>query len=267
MSVNLPSIEPRSFDRLGAISPTSGLTSGAYAYRVDGDAHAVRDTHHRTPAQTGHDAASSLYEEDESAEDGFELEKRGYGRPDQEWPLRQVQEYGEDGALGLVHRASSQGRFSHLQRQPSAAHSAMRKFSFDQLSSYRRERSQSRRNIRRESRVISALPALPDNLRSDPGTPVTFSEGLESEKRASMRRSVLSGPPPVQARDSDLVLWDGPADPGNPINWHVHVAPVRIFCPLTVWAGRGERNGQRLSPSASSPSASHSLPACSVRGH
>ncbi|KAK1087345.1 hypothetical protein LTR48_002675 [Friedmanniomyces endolithicus] len=219
MSVNLPSIEPRSFDRLGAISPTSGLTSGAYAYRADGDDHAVRETHYRTPAQIGHDAASSLYEEDELAEDGFELEKRGYGRPDQEWPLRQVQEYGEDGALGLVHRASSQGRFSHLQRQPSAAHSAMRKFSFDQLSSYRRERSQSRRNIRRESRVISALPALPDNLRSDPGTPVTFSEGLESEKRASMRRSVLSGPPPVQARDSDLVLWDGPADPGNPINW------------------------------------------------
>ncbi|KAK1815328.1 hypothetical protein LTR12_010298 [Friedmanniomyces endolithicus] len=206
MSVNLPSIEPRSFDRLGAISPTSGLTSGAYAYRADGDDHAVRETHYRTPAQIGHDAASSLYEEDELAEDGFELEKRGYGRPDQEWPLRQVQEYGEDGALGLVHRASSQGRFSHLQRQPSAAHSAMRKFSFDQLSSYRRERSQSRRNIRRESRVISALPALPDNLRSDPGTPVTFSEGLESEKRASTRPSVLSGPPPVQARDSDLVL-------------------------------------------------------------
>ncbi|KAK0280028.1 hypothetical protein LTR35_008178 [Friedmanniomyces endolithicus] len=219
MSVNLPSIEPRSFDRLGAISPTSGLTSGAYAYRVDGADHAVRETHYRTPAQIGHDAASSLYEEDELAEDGFELEKRGYGRPDQEWPLRQVQEYGEDGALGLVHRASSQKRFSHLQRQPSAAHSTMRKFPFDQLSSYRRERSQSRRNIRRESRVISALPALPDNLRSDSGAPVTFSEGLENEQRASMRRSVLSGPPPVQARDSDLVLWDGPADPGNPINW------------------------------------------------
>ncbi|KAK1087690.1 hypothetical protein LTR33_000932 [Friedmanniomyces endolithicus] len=219
MSFNVPSIEPRSFDRLGAISPTSGLTSGAYAYRVNSVDHAVRETQYRTPAQTGHDAASSLYEEDESAEDGFELEKRGSGRPDQGLNLDEVHENGEDGALGLVHRVSSQKRFSHLQRQPSAAHSAMRKLSFDQLSSYRRERSQSRRNIRRESRVISALPTLPDNLRSDSGTPVTFSEGLENEKRASTRRSVLSGPPPVQARDSDLVLWDGPADPGNPINW------------------------------------------------
>ncbi|KAK0862656.1 hypothetical protein LTS02_007031 [Friedmanniomyces endolithicus] len=206
MSVNVPSIEPRSFDRLGAISPTSGLTSGAYAYRVNSVDHAVRETQYRTPAQTGHDAASSLYEEDESAEDGFELEKRGSGRPDQGLNLDEVHENGEDGALGLVHRVSSQKRFSHLQRQPSAAHSAMRKLSFDQLSSYRRERSQSRRNIRRESRVISALPTLPDNLRSDSGTPVTFSEGLENEKRASTRRSVLSGPPPVQARDSDLVL-------------------------------------------------------------
>ncbi|KAK1821871.1 hypothetical protein LTR12_003747 [Friedmanniomyces endolithicus] len=189
MSVNVPSIEPRSFDRLGAISPTSGLTSGAYAYRVNSDDQVLRETQYRTPAQTGHDAASSLYEEDESAEDGFELEKRGSGRPDQGLNLDEVHENGEDGALGLVHRVSSQKRFSHLQRQPSAAHSAMRKLSFDQLSSYRRERSQSRRNFRRESRVISALPTLPDNLRSDSGTPVAFSEGLENEKRASTRRS------------------------------------------------------------------------------
>jgi len=228
LSVNVPSIEPRSFDRLGAISPTSGLTSGAYAYRVDGDDRAVRETYHRSPAQFRHDAASSLYEEDESAEDGFELEKRGPGYPDQDSTWDGVHEDGEDGALGLVHRVSSQKRFGYLQRQPSAAHSAMRKLSFDQLSSYRREGSQSRRNIRRESKVISALPALPYNLRSNSRTPVALSEGLENEKRASTRRSVLTVPPPVPARESDLVLWDGPADPGNPINWHVPFATARV---------------------------------------
>ncbi|KAK0327859.1 hypothetical protein LTR91_001519 [Friedmanniomyces endolithicus] len=206
LSVNVPSIEPRSFDRLGAISPTSGLTSGAYAYRVDGDDRAVRETYHRSPAPFRHDAASSLYEEDESAEDGFELEKRGPGYPDQDSTWDGVHEDGEDGALGLVHRVSSQKRFGYLQRQPSAAHSAMRKLSFDQLSSYRREGSQSRRNIRRESKVISALPALPYNLRSNSRTPVALSEGLENEKRASTRRSVLTVPPPVPARESDLVL-------------------------------------------------------------
>ncbi|TKA56787.1 hypothetical protein B0A55_12658, partial [Friedmanniomyces simplex] len=223
LSVNVPSIEPRSFDRLGAISPTSGLTSGAYAFRDDGEDDAVRETHHLAAAQSRHGAAQSIYEDEELAE-GFELEKQGFGRPEQELDSEQMREDGDDGLSGLMERVpSQQKRFSNLQRPPSAARSAMRKLSMDQLSSYRLSRSQSRRHMRRESKIISALPALPDNLRSGAGTPVAFNEAVDAEKRASTRRSIPSGPPAVQARDLDLVLWDGPADAGNPMNWHVEI--------------------------------------------
>ncbi|TKA83424.1 hypothetical protein B0A55_00368 [Friedmanniomyces simplex] len=192
LSVNVPSIEPRSFDRLGTSSPTSGLTSGAYAYRDDGEDHAMRETDHPAPAQSRHGATQSIYEDDESAEES-ELEKQGSGRPDPELGSEQIREDGEDGLSGLMERVpSQQKRFSNLQRPPSAARSAIRKLSMDQLSSYRLSRSQSRRYMRRESKIISALPALPDNLRSGAGTPVAFNEAVDTEKRASTRRSIPS---------------------------------------------------------------------------
>lgn len=234
LSVRTSSIQPVSFDRLGAISPTSGLTSGTYAFRDShNNATTPRDSYQRSASYHRAVAARQLgYDSPDLAEE-YELEKqqaRHSVRDDDDDP-EQVHQDEEDGVQGLVSRVPSQKHSRSLHRKPSVARSLAQKLSSDELSDRRLAlaRTHSRRQQKRGSRVLSALPALPDHLRSDSGTPIRFSEIAEAEKGSPRFPSLPPGPPgapgpplgfgPPQSTDPDLVLWDGPDDPENPMNW------------------------------------------------
>jgi hypothetical protein len=223
LSLGIPSIQPTTFDRLGSISPTSGLTSGSFAYRESGyndhnEYGASCRTSHRSAAYHRAHAARMLSSDEEDSTDEAEQDELGKS-VHREQNAQQVHEDEEDGVQGLVQRKPSLKHSSSLQRKPSAARSLAEKLSSDRLT-----RANSRRVYKRGSRVLSALPPLPDNMRSGDYSPARISESIYSEK--SGRPSAAGQPTPPSGlspmmvqHDPDLVLWDGPDDPGNPMNW------------------------------------------------
>ncbi|KAK5119338.1 hypothetical protein LTR85_007694 [Meristemomyces frigidus] len=150
-----------------------------------------------------------------------ELDEMAYGREDDSRIYGDIQEEHE-AAFGLVQSRVSHRHSRNLQRLSATAQSFARNVSSNRSSMGRLEQTLSRRQLKRESTALSALPPLPDSLRSNGGTPVRSSETADIEKQSSAVLSVPCGPPgqfAMPPRDPDVVGWNGPDDPGNPMNW------------------------------------------------
>lgn len=131
----------------------------------------------------------------------------------------------EDSASLLQTPTHQSKRRSHRLSQRSLTyHSSARQA----LSDRHRSVSQGRRGQKRTSQQLSALPPMP-NVTTAHGViaapPSVFEKVAppippRAPSRvlpAAPRAVIPSGSP--QAKDPDLVVWDGPDDPGNPMNW------------------------------------------------
>lgn len=132
----------------------------------------------------------------------------------------------EDGFTGLIQNRLSDRHRHALQRSQSGGRSLKESLASNHLVRTISKRSGTK--AKRESLVLSALPPLPDNMRYTGGASPPWAGGLDVEKQSPtlfspsqpttpMRRSAM--PPQAGGFESDVVQWNGPDDPENPMNW------------------------------------------------
>lgn len=220
----VPSLQPRTFSRLGA-TDANGMQIGTFAFSPPRDSTAMSAQMQDFRPETGYSAAAANPEVFrlgyESAEDDASMHLDRDTR-DRSFELSRGN---EEADLGLVRPQRSfrhQRSLRHAPSQHSVSHVARKlseKMSSDGLSRHFGS-TYSKRTVKRQSARLSALPTLPDALRSGDGTSLRPSS-LESEKSLVKASRPASGMPPVPPgfgpppgpQDPTLVVWDGPNDP------------------------------------------------------
>lgn len=120
-------------------------------------------------------------------------------------------------ALGLVNGQGSQRRPRNARRQ-STAQSLASRLSINRLSVGFPDRSRSKRQLKRQSKVLLDLPQLPDHLRYSEEASMR-PRTADDEKQSMAPSTIFPGSPglpspyPKPPGDDDVVGWNGPNDP------------------------------------------------------
>ncbi|KAK3071471.1 hypothetical protein LTR53_008552 [Teratosphaeriaceae sp. CCFEE 6253] len=208
MSLDAPYIEPMSL-----VNPRLTLGS-TIDERSAHDHHSLR----HFPGLDDAASTSSRYSTDPprgESRDSVELSAlptSPRGQIGQALSTGQTYAHEEDGTLGLVQSIPSQRHSrSSMKPQSLSARSATRRPLSGRFHHRWTAEAQSRRDMRRTSSTILALPAMPAGLGSSAGTPPAVSHSsVDLEKWTAAMRS-----PVAPARESEVVSWDGPDDPGG----------------------------------------------------
>ncbi|KAK3673696.1 hypothetical protein LTR78_006249 [Recurvomyces mirabilis] len=211
------SVQPTAYDRLSTISATTGLSGSAYLfdYEANPEVTSNEDASYHTAM-----AARALTSNERPTNDGYELEmSRTRGDQQEQWAKADAYEAEEAGVQGLVRRTPSARHKQMMGRSASSIRSRL-----SRVPSHPKARIPLRRQNTTDGRVICALPSLPDALKSGTVSPEPDASSPDLEKGAPLSPQppfVFPAPPgpPGAGADPNLVLWDGPNDPGNPMNW------------------------------------------------